>query len=67
MYDRSRLEQAGIPCFCDPQDAADAVAALSGYAKASACQSQHVQPMLTAAQRCAVEEFLRDFPKNVAA
>lgn len=63
-YDRSRLEQAGIPCFCDPQDAADAVAALSGYAKASACQSQHVQPMLTAAQCCAVEEFLRDFPKN---
>lgn len=63
-YDCGKLEQAGIPCFCDPQDAADAVAALSGYAKAYARQNKKTEPMLTPVQHCAVEAFLKDISQD---
>ena len=52
-------ETLGIPCFCDPQDAADAVAALTGYAGACSRSTEPAPPLLTAEQREAAAALLR--------
>lgn len=56
-YDR-RPEQAGIPCFCDPEDAANAAAALTGYAEACARKRSAAAPVLTPEQARAAADYL---------
>ena len=56
-YDR-RPEQAGIPCFCDPEDAANAVAAMTGHAVACARVRRDAEPVLTPEQARAAADYL---------
>lgn len=57
LYGR-KPEQAGIPCYCDPQDAATAVAALVRHGAAAAAPVEPVRHAMTEAQYAAVSRFL---------
>lgn len=51
-------EQAGIPCYCDPQDAASAVAALVHHGAAVSAPEEPVRRVMTEAEYAAVSRFL---------
>lgn len=56
-YDR-KPERLGIPCYCDPQDAAAAVAALVAYGEARRRGDGQPRRVLTEKQRAAVDGYL---------
>lgn len=56
-YDR-KTESYGIPCFCNPNDAAAAVAALVNWGKAAAQPERMAESVMTPAEKAAVESYL---------
>lgn len=58
------IEAAGIPCYCDPQDAAFAVAALVQRGKALRRESVPAGPDLTPQQVQDVEALLKTLPQS---
>lgn len=63
-YDR-RPERFGIPCYWEPRDAADAVAAIVRRGQVLRRPARRPQPVLTGGQRAAVQAVLDEFPGDV--
>lgn len=63
-YDRMP-EQYGIPCYCDPNDAAAAVAALVNWGKALRQPAEGSQMLMTDSQKAAVEVYLASLPDGL--